>query len=484
MQKKTWIRLGLTTLLAGGAVGSMTVAGCGGDDNTGTPPKEAGADSTNPSEGGPSEAGKTDGGGTDAGEGGVVDAGANAKVYLIHAAADPNAPPLRFCFGLGNPADGGAVTVADQIDAFPDTIVNPAFPIAGLFPGFGGSTASSPKLSAFNLGSLTISLYAINAIKIAGNTADGGLDGGAETPCEGLIGTDAMGTAGTGGGTLTMGTDYWYLGTIPSCATSPSACLAQGQTWIAAVTGCLPGEPAAYQPFCPTGYDPAKGDLGLVAWQLDNTTAVDAGSVGAQFANASSAWDTVVGAAGGAGTAAGFWSITTVEAGVPESGTGDDGGGDAAVDAGSPAPTTVFNFIPIAGPPSTGFGKISSPATVLPSGAIVYSPTTGGFATAIVAADGGTVYYPPPPACDPTAGNCLSPLLYPLPIIDAYSGNPTTGATFAGGKSVALVLLGDPANQLPYIGADGGGTTTPPDPANPVPNGKFAHFLAFPTSNP
>ncbi|MGH7297086.1 MAG: hypothetical protein ACRELB_19265, partial [Polyangiaceae bacterium] len=312
MQKMMWIRVGLATLIAGGAVGGMAMAGCGGDDNSSNPGKDAATDNSLPNGDGSPETSNTDGskneGGTD-GEAGSSKP--NAKVYLIHAASDPNAPPLRFCFGLGNPADGGTVTVADQIDAFPDYQVSPAFPIAGLFPGFGGSTASSPKLSAFNLGSLTISLYAINAIKIAANNADGGADGGAETPCEGLIGTDALGTAGAGGGTLTLGTDYWYLGTIPSCAASPNACLAQGQTWIAAVTGCLPGEQPAAAAFCPTGYDPNVGDLGLTAWQLDNTTAVDGGNLGVQFANASSACDTVAAGAGGVGTAAGFWQVVT-----------------------------------------------------------------------------------------------------------------------------------------------------------------------------
>jgi hypothetical protein len=481
MQKKTWIRLGLTTLLVGGAVGSMTVAGCGGDDNTGTPPKEAGADTTNPAEGGGTDSSKTDGPASEGGnaEGGEGGTKANAKVYLVNAASDPNAPPLRFCFGINSAGDGGGtVTVTDAIPPYPDTRVSAAFPIAGLFSGFGGLVNGSGKLAAFNLGTLNITLYAINAIAIANNTADGGPDGGAEEICENYVGTDGKGTAGTGGGSLTLGTDYWNLGTIPSCTASPGACLAQTQTWVAAVTGCFPGETGAAAAACPTGYNASTGNVGLTAWQLDNTTAVDGGNSGAQFANASSAWDFIGTASGGAGTAAGFWQVVTPEAGAPGDDGGDDGSSDAAIEA-APPPQPTLVFTPIAGPPDTSYGKITSPAVNVPTALIKYDPQTAGFAAALVGADAGLVEAPA--GCNPLLGNCFSPLLFPLPVIDAYSGNPTDGTEYAGGKTNVFILLGDPS-QLPYIGADGGPSTTPTNP--PVPNGKSAHILSFPTSNP
>ena len=342
MQKKKWVRVGLSAVVLAGAFGGVTAAGCGGDDDStgpksdsGTPDNSVGETSTtdSPHNDGPAvEAG----GGGDGGDGGPSIP--NAKVFLVHAATDPLAPPLRFCFGINTSGDGGGtVTVADNIAPFPDFVTVPGSPVAGLLPGFGGSTASSPKLASINLSTLNITLFALDATKIANDTADGGPDGGAEVPCEGLVGTDGKGAGGSGGGTLTLGTDYWNLGTIAAGKLLP------GTTWVAAVTGCVAGEPGPTGPTAPNSalcnggplapYSATTGNLTLQSWQVDSTTTVpttaDGGSqLGAQFINASSGWDVVAQSflatsAGNIGTGAGFWMLTPPAGGAD---AGDDGG--------------------------------------------------------------------------------------------------------------------------------------------------------------
>ncbi|HEY1693711.1 MAG TPA: hypothetical protein VGG39_16205 [Polyangiaceae bacterium] len=482
MQTKKWVRLGLLTVMVGGLVGGAALAGCSGDDNNGSSGgTDAGGDhTTSDSSSGGQDSSPAQDTGTKPDTGsssGGNDAGPPPKVYLANAAVDPLAPPLRFCFGIAQSADGGGVAVpAAGIDAFPDAPVSAQFPIAGLFPGFGGSTSSSAQLSAFDLSTLTISLYAIDATHIANDTAAGAPDGGKEIPCEGLIGTDAQGTKGTGGGILTPGTDYWYAGTIPACTLSPTSCLAHRDTFVVAVTGCVPNETGAAAALCGPTYSATAGNLSLVAYELDTTTVIDAG-IGAQFANASGQWDGVGTASGAAGTVAGFWTLTTPEAGTSEAGS-DDAGDAAPADAGPPSP--VFTPSIIAMPPNTAFPKITSPAVQVP---FVGYDETSGFFSAYASATGTLVEVPP--GCTPGV-SCVSPTALPLPIIDEYTnGSAADGGTFALGNTVGFVLIGDPSGaELPYIGADGGQTTTPPDPNNPVPNGKFPHFLAFPSHNP
>jgi hypothetical protein len=492
MQKKKWVRVGLAAVIVGGAIGGISAAGCSGDDSTGvTPGKDGGSDSSIPQgDSGPTGDSSMPTGDTGTGDGsdGSVKL-PNAKVYLLHAAADPNARPLRFCFGL-NPTDAGTATVAGGIDPFPDFVTVPGG-IAGLYPGFGGSTAASPKLATFDLSTLTIALYAVDAASILNNTADGGPDGGAEVPCEGLIGNDALGKGATSpgnGATLTLNSQFWYLGTILK------GTLNHGQTWVAAVTGCFAGEDSSDQAFCPSSppYG-ANGNLSLKAWQLDNTTVVAAdGGIGAQFASASPSWDTANTLYGGVTgtTAAGFWIETPPvipDSGTPETGGGEAGasdGGDAATDGAAdtgtveagPPPGPTLTLIPITG---TGtYGSITPKLVTVP---VPLNSPAAGFFSSFITADGGAVYFPP--GCSPGTG-CASPLILPLPAIDQLTnGTVPTGGSFADGKGYAFILLGDPLNS-PYINPlDGGGCSTP-TPTTCVYNGKSAHFLGLPTSNP
>jgi hypothetical protein len=478
MQKKKWVRVSLAVVIVGGAFGAMSAAGCSGDDTT-TPPK---------TDGGKTDSSVSDSGTTgdtspqgDTGSGTDGDAATppNAKVYIVHAAADPLATPLRFCFGV-NPTDAGTSTVTGSIDPFPDFVTVPGG-IAGLYPGFGGSTASSPVLKTFDLSILALELYAIDATQIAQDTADGGPDGGAEIPCEKLIGSDGLGAAAGGGtsaagGTLILNKQFWSVGTIAK------GTLNHGETWVAAVTGCFPGEDANEADFCPTSpaYSNATGNLSLKAWQLDNATAVaaDAG-IGAQFGSASPAWDTVNAQTGGVTTAAGFW-IETLPV-TPEGGTGDgggeagdaatDGGDSGATDAGAPGPT--LTFIPITG---TGTYGTLSPAK-LATVPVPLNVATAGFFSAFIGADAGAIYFPPG-GCQPGV-SCSSPLLLPLPAIDLLTNGTVTGE-FVNGKGYAFILVGDPLDY-PYINPVDGGQATS---TTGVFNGKSAHFLGFPTSNP
>jgi hypothetical protein len=374
-----------------------------------------------------------------------------------------------------NPSgDAGGATVAGGIDPFPDTVTVPGAPFAGLYPGFGGSTASSPTLAAFDLSTLTIALYALDATQIGNDTADGGPDGGKEVPCEGLIGVDGLGTASTlttGKGTLTMGSQYWYLGTIKA------GTLAHGTTWIAAVTGCFPGEGAAAPAICPASppYG-ANGNLTLTPFQLDNTTAVGDGGIGVQFANAAPAWDNANTGVNGPGgtTAGGVWVATTT---IPDAGGNGEGGGDGGGDGGGGGggPVTTLSLVPVG---VATYGNITKNLVTAP---VPLDSTTAGIFSAWVGSDGGTTA-PYPPGCTPGSPTtpCASPLLLPLPTIDALTnGTVPTGGSFADGKGYAFILIGNPAAPTYLNPFDGGPATS----GTGVYNGASLHFLGFPTAN-
>jgi hypothetical protein len=414
MQDKKWVRLGLTVAIVGGALGAVSAVGCSGDDNTGnTGGKDSGTDhsvtpDSSSSSGGDTgtggDTGSTNDGPSGDGEGGT--GAVYAKVYLANAAVDPGAPFFRFCFGIDTSGNGTNVSIAGNIAPFPDSKVSPLAPVAGLPNGFGGSTASSPTLKSFDLATIPIALYALNAFKIGNDTADGGPDGGAELPCEKVIGSDAKGTTGSQGGFLTPGTDYWYVGTIPK------GTLAHGTTWVAAVAGCVPGETGAAAALCGTGYDPVKGNLKVIPYQLDNATAIDAG-IGAQFAQTSSQWDGVLTTSGAAATAAGFFIPNTApppDAGGGEAGSGDGGATDGGTAEAGPPPNP-YVYIPITGTASDD-GKLH-PATLAGVPGVTFDGKSGFFAQGI-AADGGTVFVPP--GCIPP--QCVSPTALPLTVID------------------------------------------------------------------
>jgi hypothetical protein len=375
---------------------------------------------------------------------GSPEAGASlASVYLVNATSDAKATPVRICIGYGDPANGGAIVVTGGVNAFPDAPRSPDFAMAGLYPGYGVRLADDPQLASFDPAFRTFSIFVIDASQIAADTADGGPDAGVEVPCEGLIGTDGLGVSGIGGGTLQIGSQYWYVGTVQSCQDNPAGCLLRGTSWVVAVTGCAPGESASEASRCPQDYEVATGDLSLTLWELDGVTQLD-GGMGAQIANASLAWDAVTRDVG-ADTWAGFW---------------------AQPSSGSPTIAPITQTSP--------FGTLT-PETLATMPVLPYDGDAG-FGVEMVL--GGA---PTGPGNCPAVGPCIPPLLESLPVIDALTyRSPPPGGSFAVGQSYVFVLVGDPL-QPAYLNPQDGGAATPGTGAF---NGKSPHLLAFPVHGP
>jgi hypothetical protein len=495
MQGKQLVRVGLAVVLLGVGLGGATTAGCSGDDNgpAATGGKDAGADNTMPQDsgGGPDTSVSGDDGEAAAPPG-------HAHVFLVHASE--TAPPARLCFGIATQPDGGSVTVLSMFAALPDTVQSPQQPFPGMFPGTGGLLDDhGVDLSVFN-----IAAFAIDATKL---TTDIGGDGSTERHCDVLIGSDGLGSGGAGGGQLKLGTDYWALGIIPA-GTLPA-----GSSWVYAMTGCQPGvmDPTV-TPFCGAGYDPVKGNLGFISFQLDSKTAPTAGTMGAQFAHASLQWDVVKGLsdAGMLTSAVGFYEPLP----PPDAGPGDDGG-DAATDAGEDS--SSGGDAAEAG--NDGGGAVDSSAEDAEAGSITDAGDDGGGD----AGDGGDGGHKPimapnvkqvplaigvnfgdvkPPMSlsipgltfDGTSGFAATylsgltpvgqPLALPLPVIQELTYGsmtvPSTGVAFANDQSFVFVLVGNPLLPTFVDPVDGGPSTQG---GGGVFNGRSAHFLAFPSLN-
>ena len=454
MRKLVLIRCGIASVLLGGGVGGVLAAGCGGDDNGGSPSTDGGEmDGTQPGvdgggpgtdsmapppgdSGGPMTDSMAGGGDGEAGPPAVQD----GKLLLVHAAM--YAPGLRFCFGSVT-GDAGAVTVPKLAFPLPATK-------EGVPPGTGGPSADQGDFS-----DRTIELYAIDATKLTGQLPDAGSP---ELNCAQLLGADgnSPNPAGDAGLGLVKGTDYWDLGKLPKGTLNPKT------TTLAIVTGCGVGAP---QPTynCPGG---AAGSLQLSYKTLDTTTVLDGGSLGGQFAYASYPFATVSTIVGGSGSSAlaGFYQSMLVypDAGAP----GDAGGdaGDAAVEASAPTPILVT--IPQIVAVGAAYGDLK-PATLVPASGLSLLDGTGGFFVQAIGADGGSEIGVKVPI--------------PFPTIHDLSWGPNSDAgIFQNGVGYVFILLGDP--QLPqFIGLDGG-------PSTPDSGGFFnpftAHILGFPTNPP
>jgi hypothetical protein len=486
MQDKKWVRVGLATLILGAAFGCVSAAGCGSSSSP-VVAGDAGHDGTSSSSGSSSGVSGSSSGtsGSSSGASGSSSGGTappNANVYLVNSVVDPAAPPtFRFCFGVPSVTDGGPVSVIGGYDPLPDTKVVPYAP-AGLPMGTGGLLNSNKQIQSLNLASLSLKVYALRGdnavVKI--DTADGGPDGGAEAPCEYLIGSDALGATTTGNpmpykGVLTLGTDYFYVGEIAKGQ------LATGTTWVAALEGCVPGEPNAEAPYCGgAAYSAANGNLQLQLYALDTTTKLDGGALGAQFAQTSIAWDAVMTGLSAlygdttATTAAGLYVPTP----VPEAGTDAGDAGDAAT---GPLPPTQITI------ESMGTFGTLKPMTLAAVPGVTFDGNSGFFATGLA---GGTTPIQGPPEADGAACtigvDCASPWLMPLPVIneltqglEADGGMPPN--EFANGAGYVFILIGDPTAH-PYIDFTTGNACAPgPTAPTCIFNTGFTHFLAFPT---
>ncbi len=420
----------LTVALAAVVLGGVASGGCGSSSGGTSPTSDASADYSVP----PIEAGEEGPATVD------VDAGPPPllpRIFLVHAS--PDAPPLRFCLATASGDGGGEVAVGGGLSATPNQAVG-GFALPGIYPGFGGPFDEH----GLDLDTLTLVVFALDATNplVSASTAAASLDGGAdaslEAPCEALIGSDGLGTTSDAGGVLQPGRDFWNLGTIPAGA------LGHGTTRLAAVTGCVPGETSAAT-LCPADYDPSTGDLRLLTWSLDDATTVDAGVLGAQFAQASSEWDDFARVAGGI-TSAGFL--------VP-----GDGGAAEAGDAAS------LVQVPFAG--DAGFGTLQPAALALVPG-LAYDGTTAFFAQ--ITADGGPL--------------APTPLGWPLPAVQALSwpGAVPDAGVLRDGAGFVFVLVGNPAVTAFYVNPVDGGPAAAD--AGGVFNGHAPHVLAFPVANP
>jgi hypothetical protein len=447
----------LTVALAATALGTAATGGCGSSSG-GSSPADASEDySVTPVEAGEDAPSAMD-----------VDAGAPLvvpRVFVVNAS--PDAPPLRFCLAVASADGGSAVVVGGGLTATPDQATF-GFPLPGVYPGFGGPFDDH----GLDLDTLSFAVFALDATNpiVAANTAATGIDGGTdaslEAPCEALIGNDGLGASSDAGGVLQPGRDFWNLGTIPAGS------LGHGTTWLAAVTGCLPGEVNAAT-LCPAGYDPTAGDLHLLTWSLDTVTPVDAGVLGAQFAQASGEWDNFARIAGGI-TSAGFLipgdggGASASDGGLEASvdGAADASTEAAAADAGSSSsPWASLVQVPIAS--DAGFGALQPAALALVPG---------------LALDGSTAFF----AQITAAGGPIAPtpLGWPLPAVQALSwpaAVPEAGV-LRDGAGFVFVLVGNPAVTAVYVNPIDGGPAGVD--AGGVFNGHAPHVLAFPVANP
>ena len=333
------------------------------------------------------------------------------KVFLVHASPDPLVPPLRFCFGL----ESGAVAPTAPL---PDAPL-PGQPFPGLYPGTGGELVAPDGIDITSI--LPLTVYAVSAVSIQNDTVEAGAN---EVTCENLIFPESA-DAG-----LKAGQDYFQLAKITKGE------LVDGNSYVVAITGCLPGSTdGGFAAQCGGDYSASKGNLTLTTFTLDSTSTFDAGTLGMQFAHASTAWDSFA-ATFDAGTSAGAFML-----GAPPA----DAGADA--DAGP----TVSNT-PVA--QQLSFGAVS-PMTLQPVSGLTFDGTSGAFAAVVTS---------------PT--DVVAKLPLPFPIVDelTYGQTVPDGGAIQNGKGFVFVLVGDPTQSLT---TDGGG-----------PNLHAAHFLAFPTANP
>jgi hypothetical protein len=434
------VGFGLATLLAAGGIGALGV-GCGGGNSSngsGSPDGSMESSVEAAASDSPADVTPVKEGGSEAGDGAVPQTGPFPRVFLVHAS--PNLPPVRFCFGVGDPTNAATYTIF-PFAALPDS-ASPGQPFPAVFPGTGGEFKN--PVPGVDLGTLTLTLYVVNAQAIASQTADGGTDGGPELTCDQLIPT----AGATGSTFLTPNTDFWQLNTIPAHT------LMDGMSYVEAITGCLPGLPfdGGANSYCGAGYSTTTGNVGLTQFALDTMTTLDAGSMGVQFAQASTPWAAAVAEAPADGgpwfTGGGVFTV------VPP-------GPDAGPDAGA----TIVRQV-IAAPMS--FGNVTRP-TLTPFSGLDFTSGASGAFVAIANIQQQPLY---PPFAEP----------FPLATALTYGANPVPdGGAPQYGKGYAFVLLGDPLQDLLTNPQDGGPIYVD---AGASPNLYAAHLLVFPTSNP
>jgi hypothetical protein len=382
--------------------------------------------------------------GTDGGDGSTPPPPVHGKLILVNGvtSSTPGPLPLRFCYGAVN-GDAGTVSIIKQVYPAPRTLL-------GVPPGTGGPAADSPV----DLMNRTIELYAINAANPALLAQP--LDGGAELTCDKILGPDGVNPPGTDAGGLGFveGRDYWDIGTLPA------GTLKDGTTTLLVVDGCPPGLSDSNDILVECGtvpsvtYSATTGNLGFWTATLDTTTALDGGSIGAQFAYASYPYSFISNAtAGGVAAVTGFYVPTAI---VPEAGAPEDAG-DAASDAAVEAAAPVIVNVPHLVAAGVTNGQLK-PGSLVPVSGIPFDGTSGFFVN-IIGADGGATSFPP--------------AAVPLPNIQQISAPsvPLDAGYFANGVGYVFILVGDPGQTNEFT--DAGQF-----------NVLYPHILGFPTNPP
>lgn len=434
MRKQTWIRFGLASVIMAGGT-SAIVVGCGGDDTAVTPPADGGKDSAFPDTGSP-DSPTTDGGGTD---GDAAPQKPHAKIIIVHAS--PNAPDLRFCFGIGSKADGSDLAVSPSSPLPNDDSNLPTgktYP--GLYVGSGGALPDTIDLEPKAITGFAITVPNDKIKNDVKSNPNGRL-------CNELIG--ATGTGGTGATTLTTA-EFLKIPTIPA------GTFVKGNTYLLALTGCIPGSGTAAQ--CGAGFNATTGNLGIKIVQLDKTVA-DAAKLGLQVVHAAPAVDGVIGATiapGGGTNLKNTFGITLDNL---------DGGNPP-----NPPAASGVNY---------GYG--------LDGGAAVPQVYSAADYVHAVAYDSITATFPTPPAdAGLEGGTAVAPvktIAIPFGAVQTLSYGTFDGGIGIGpagtplyvpGANYTLILVGDPSAQQLVV--DGG--------RNPNYDGHGVHFLMFPNDPP
>ncbi len=235
---------GLTTL-------GFALAGCTGDDTpAGVLPDASRSDTASPT--------------GDAAQP-PSDAGAPAKVLVVHAS--PDLPAVRVCFAIGTKSDGSDGVIA-PLPPLPDR-VRGSEPFPGISPG----AAAVVDDFGVDLSAKVVVPYVILASAVA---SDARSDAGpAPTGCDALLSGGAGALASTA-----------YLKLAPIAASTFN----RGESVLLAATGCLPQalDPAASSSLCGSSYSAITGNVSLKVFKLDTKVTATGAQLGAQFAQLSS----------------------------------------------------------------------------------------------------------------------------------------------------------------------------------------------------
>ena len=392
MRKVTWIRLSLASAVLLVGVGGVLV-GCSDDDTTNpvTPKKDAGntSDVVTPTDDSSTPT-------TDAGDSST--AKPYPKITIIHAAPGI-APAVRFCMSVNGafPLDAVLPTVADA-------------PKGVLF-GTGGALKVDATRAAV-LPTLDITPIAVPA------------DVDPAKKCSDLITTkDGVQTLPAGAVKLTTITKGTLVG---------------GKSYFVSILGCPAGADAGALGSC--GQDDAgTANVRLEVAEVDTTTTVPAGSIGAQFLHDSPALN--VAAAGGVEPA-----FTYQTPGVaPDAGTttdaGDAGTDDAAAADAATGDAAVPPEVHIVGLGATGVKYLSKPVTVPAS---TFKDTAAVWTNQASAAF--NLYA--------TLGTNRGPGIFtgkglpnglPLALITQATTGQTATSIFVDGKAYTFIAIGDPS---------------------------------------